>query len=961
MKNKILFGLLTTLVAAFAAMSANAANKLYIEPVTFDSYEPVNVEVNLDLHRDYGVTALQFRMVLPSELEFAIDNGNGIIRDNNRVPENGMIFSFNPANGIVMVNSNMTGAALRGTEGPVMSIPVRAKAGTLSANRTLSIGIADVVMSYPNPNPSGLLDTQIKLDCTGQGAQAYLQATKAWAYFTIGSAVVNPGGDVSLEVAVNNNFPVTNFQCYITLPEGFVLRTPIDKSERFANNTTVNTTVNGTQVTLATFNMSQEPCFSGNDGAIFTLVLQAPDNFIANEVTVKMSDWIFTDAGAQEIFPPSDKATVAATLVNGAVALNRANAEIAALRQSLSDALATIASTCPAVKDQFTGAEIAQSIDALQQSVNEAYANGTLTADYDAVMTPKGGIEAAIAKLVEDAKAAQKAADDEAAAKAARDKALADGNAVVSALENALASALQTIATDCPDVKDNFKGEAIAADIKAIKDALRTAYDNKTIVEDYNNILSPKAGIEAAIAKLVADAKEAQKDADAQKALDKAKADADAKVEVLQKLLADALATIEKDCPDVKDNFKGENIRASITDLKVDILSAYQDKTLATNYNSVMAPAAAIEAAIAKLVDDAKAAQAAYEADKAAEQARQEAYNKAKDVVKALEDALNEALQTIATDCPDVKNNFNGNDIAKEIADMKAAIEAAYADKTIADKLSDLIAPQTGIEADIAKLVDDAKAAQAAYEADKAAEQARQEAYNNAMDVVRNLEDALNKSLQTIATDCPDVKDNFKGNDIAKEIADMKAAIEAAYADKTIADKYDDLVAPKAEIENAISSLVADAKAAQAAYEAEEARQAANLEAYEKDLAEIDALQAKLDATLDNLHKLYPDLDIEEAAKAIQDAIDAQRDKAEAAYNAVAEEGDYENTVDSQTILNMIDDLLESADIVIVAVDDLGDDIRIFTTDGMQHKSPVRGRVNILVDKTGNFRKVVVK
>ncbi len=428
----------------------------------------------------------------------------------------------------------------------------------------------------------------------------------------------------------------------------------------------------------------------------------------------------------------------------------------------------------------------------------------------------------------------------------------------------------------------------------------------------------------------------------------------------LEQLLADALTEISTAAPDVKDSFKGEEISTDIQSLKDAIQTAYEDLTLNADYNQVMLPVAAIEAAIAKLMEDAKAAQKAYDDEVAAEAARQEAYKNATAQISALEQKLSEAMTVIATEAADVKDGFKGTDIKVDIDALKAAVEKAYADKTIVSGYDSLMAPVPAIESAIAKLVEDAKAAQKAYEENAALAAA----LDNANERLAGLEKTLADALVTIAADAPDVKGQFSGVEITAQIAALREDVLKAFNDKSLAEKYAEVMTPAAAIESAIAKLVEDAKAAQKAYEAEQARQAANLAAYEADLKTIEGLQTKLDQTVDNIRTLFPAFDVDTEKKAAQDAISAQKEQAEDAYMAVAEEGTYKNTVDTAAIEKMIADLLAKAKnsgVEEILGEDIENVVAIYTEGGMRMKALQQGKINIVVYKDGTSRKVYVK
>ena len=726
-------------------------------------------------------------------------------------------------------------------------------------------------------------------------------------------------------------------------------------------------------------------------------------------------------------------------------AKKNADAKVAELTKALADALARIATECPNVKDQFTGTDINNSINLLKVAIQNAYDNKTIVANNDNIMAPAEGIKAAIDKMLADAQAAQKAYND---AAAAEQQAFQNANTQIEALTKALADALTTIATECPDVKAQFPGTEISNNIAALKAAVDKEFENKTLAANYDKVMSPVAGIQAAITKLIADAKAAQKAFAEQSALDQAKVNANKAIAALEKSLADALTTIATECPDVKANFTGTEITAQITVLRNAVNAAYDDKSLATNYDQVMAPAAGIQTAIEKLIADARAAQKKFTDNANAEKARQEAFKKAKARISQLRADLNAALDTIAETCKDVKNDYKGEQITRQIDNLAEAVQNAYDDKTIAPEYDQVMAPAAGIEAAIAKLLTDAKAAQQAYDEAKAAEEARQAAnkaaydadvaaiaelqanldkavadalkfypdfnvatdrdaaqaainaaqakalqafndvrekgnYSNTIDTaaitalidvivphaayakanaaVDELNAALDAALKTIAKDCPDVKDQFTGTEIAAQIATLKEAVDKANKEGKLVADYDNVMAPAADVRTAIEKLITDAKAAQ---KDEEARQAANLEAYEADLAIIDTLEKELDEAIETVKKDWPTYNYASDKDAIEDAIEAQRAQADAAYAAVADEGTYTNTVDATAIREMIEKMLtdaKEAGITLIYGEELDANDKIYNLQGVQLAEPVKGQINVIVRANGTTEKVYVK
>ena len=233
--------------------------------------------------------------------------------------------------------------------------------------------------------------------------------------------------------------------------------------------------------------------------------------------------------------------------------------------------------------------------------------------------------------------------------------------------------------------------------------------------------------------------------------------------------------------------------------------------------------------------------------------------------------------------------------------------------------------------------------------------------YDAAMSEVARLRQALTDALATIATEAPDVKDDFTGEDITTAIDNLETALNAAYEGGTPAAGYEEILQPVASIDEAIAKLITDAKAAQ---EAEAARQAANAEAYKADLDIIAGLQNDLDAAVAEIAEKYPNYDATADKSAIQEAIDAAKEAADAAFAAVAEEGTYSNTIDSENIKSLIEKMMDAAeqtgiDSIMVEVE--AGTAAVYNLQGVRLTTPARGQMNIVVDKAGKAFKIFVR
>ena len=337
-----------------------------------------------------------------------------------------------------------------------------------------------------------------------------------------------------------------------------------------------------------------------------------------------------------------------------------------------------------------------------------------------------------------------------------------------------------------------------------------------------------------------------------------------------------ALTTISEECADVKDSTSVQeavdSVKTMITELTNAITAAYEDETLASDYDNIVAPQEEIMAAIAALIDTAKQAQADYET----EQALNAAYAQATEMVDSLTQILTDSVAVIAQTCPDVKESEEvltaKATIETQIAALSEAIEAAKADGSLTAELENILAPKDEIAAAIAALVETAKQAQADYET----EQALNAAYAQATQMVDSLNKILTDSVAVIAQTCPDVKESEEvltaKAAIETQIAALSEAIEAAKADGSLTAELENVLAPKDEIAAAIAALVETAKQAQADYETEQALNAAYAQATQM----VDSLNKILTDSVAVIAQTCPDVKESEEVLTAKAAIETQ-------------------------------------------------------------------------------------
>lgn len=545
------------LAVMLCARSVSAENKFYIEPFTISSYDVVNVPVMLE-NTGINPTGFQFDVVLPAELEFA-----GEPTANPARLTNVHTLLFNKNNGRVLSYSSDR-QTINGTEGELLTVPVKVKTGMLTENTEVKIGIVDATLT------TALGEQTVRPEDTE--ATVTLQAFTATGYSPAAEVVAMPGSPATIEFALRNNCNVLGMQVDFVLPEGFTAdASGLTLGTRCTAGIAKSVSVNeGNVYTVQLYSAIDNNMLTGNDGVVFTLAVNVPEDMEADAATVTVKNLDVSYAAGKSITGEPFEVQI----VNGMKVAAAANAEIEALEQELTKVLQQIAEECADVAEDYTGSEVYQQITALRTAVDNAFEDGTLKDNYDEIMKPVDDIRTAISTLLTDAQAAEKQFKENervAANQAAFEAAMAEADK----LQEAVDAAKEEIAKDYPGIDvtteieaaqaavnaqvDNINkaleavenegtfeytvdatdtDAAIAAAKKAAADEAKRQADNKAAYEatvDAIDALETK--LDEAIAKIASDYPSANVSLDvmqAQKAIDKARADAEAALEAVE-------------------------------------------------------------------------------------------------------------------------------------------------------------------------------------------------------------------------------------------------------------------------------------------------------------------------------------------------------------------------------------------------------------------------------------------
>lgn len=285
-------------------------------------------------------------------------------------------------------------------------------------------------------------------------------------------------------------------------------------------------------------------------------------------------------------------------------------------------------------------------------------------------------------------------------------------------------------------------------------------------------------------------------------------------------------------------------------------------------------------------------------------------YQTLKASVADLRSKLQDALVTIAQDCPDVADQYDGAEISAKIDQIAQDIENHYAAGDLTDNAQAINAAITAVVAEISAYVDAAKAAEAQFKEDQR-QAANQAAYDETLAKIAALQTELNEAKAKCGQDYPgiDITANVQAAQDAIDAA--KAGALAAFNAVAEAGTYE-YTLDEAGIKALIAKVLADAKTAYDIAQ-EEARQAANQAAYDAALAQINALQAALNDAIAQVDEQYDDVDVTSEIAAAQNAINKAKADALAAFNAVAEAGNFDYEVPVTEIQGLIDAILQAA------------------------------------------------
>ena len=626
--------------------------------------------------------------------------------------------------------------------------------------------------------------------------------------------------------------------------------------------------------------------------------------------------------------------------------------EIQRLTDKLNEMRQTAAASYP---DATVDTQVAAAQAALDKAKAEADAARAAVADEGnySYAVDTAAIEALIKAVGDEAAKQQAAADAEKARVAANEAA---HNAVLDEIAALQASLDATKAAAAESYPDADVDKQVAAAQAAIDKAKTEAAAAKAAVKDEGNYsyAVDKATIEALITAVTNEAARQQAAVDAEKARVAANEAAHNavldEIAALQSSLDATKAAAAESYPDADVDKQVAAAQAAIDKAKAEAAAAKAAVKDEGNY-SYAVDKATIEALITAVTNEAARDQAAKDAEAKRVADNEAAYKASIDEIAALQAALDAMKTKVAATYPDAN-------VTAETVAAQSAIDKAEAGANAA-KSAVILAGNYSYTVDTEGITALINAIETAAEAQRTA--ANEAAYQATLAEIQRLTDKLDNMKALIATTYPDVN-------VDDAIAAAAAAIEAAKngaADALAAVKDEgkySYTVDAAAIEALIDAIRTAAVEAQAALDKENARTEANQAAYEEAIAQIDALQAALDAMKANVEENYPDANVTAEIEAAQAAIDNARSEAEDALEAVAEEGTFAYSPDTDSVdalIAAIETAAKAAGIVNIEAD-AAKGILYYDINGRRVINPERGMVVIRRTADGQVTKIIL-
>ena len=604
------------------------------------------------------------------------------------------------------------------------------------------------------------------------------------------------------------------------------------------------------------------------------------------------------------------------------------SAALQLLQSEINATRTEVAATCPDVAEQFNGRfdALNQAVAGMLQALNEAHDKGSLTADYTLdIESPKAELH----QIAVEAQEAQKAF--------VNDKVYTALSAEIDALDASLQEAVKVIATECPDVADNFTQslDALKQKVDALRNDLDARHAAGTLTaESTVDTESLKAEINAA----VADAKAAQQALKDYQALYAA---FEKQVALMRSDIDETESAVAEECPNVAENFAARlaDVRTRV-DAKAEALKeAYAQGTLTADY---MLDFTAEQKELKNILSEARKAQQAYDDN-------QKAFADLNATIAAVRSKYEDTKAYVESKCSHVASDYAARleAIADALNAMQQTVDDAMAQ---GGQAADISLDVKSLSNELDAIREEALNAEKQYQ-EKAALLA------DYTQEIAALTEALNATALQIADLYPYIQDIVAEDveNVQHEIDALKDEITLAYEQDRLSTKFwSDLALVKMHIEELLKKA--------------ENCNAENNMAYENLLAQLEEVKQVYDTTRETIETECPDV----AANYVQPLEDILQQIEEWAHNLedayrTGELLKGEGPESLQPIVDALNALLEEARNAQIAVGihhittDNASDTDVFSTNGARYTAPRKGQVNIIRKPDGTVSKVFVK
>lgn len=588
--------------SAFAQQAFDKTSKL---PLYFDGPEITVGQANtlsLMLENQTGVASLELLVQLPDGVDFGWQqSSNYFVGNEARIPSNMFQLFIDP----VRNSSNLYKIILFNAY-PNIAI----KDGKDKMLAKLTFNVSPYLLNQKNPD---IKVSEVYLsDLNGKRLYKEEYADKSFSYslapkaaklsFNNEKSAVCVGDTVSLNVSMDNKWPVRDLEFNVSLPEGLSVAKDENGLYMFkraarlpeAHNFSVND-ADPKNLKVVVSNMTGALIEGFGKSDLFSFSVVADEKFVESD-SVVIKNVIFTDDNANT-YEMVD--SIGILVENVTDVYTRLQAELNKLQVNKDSAVAYVAKNCPDVNAEWVKVQTEKlqgQIDSLNNKLVEiknAYAFEKETKAF----------EAGLAKTQEAVDSFKADADKLQAAFVANKRL----NEAIAAAQENLDSVKAEVAKSCKDVASQFDAAfaAIQQDVDSLSASVKKAFEAGELTAEST---VDTMAVNQAVAKVLAEAQAAQKAFEDKKAANEAAYERLNKViAAVQDELDKAIAEIEKEYPNVADDFKADEktIQEAIDELVASVKAQYEAVEL--NADSKV-EVSSIRFAISKLLLDAEKA-----------------------------------------------------------------------------------------------------------------------------------------------------------------------------------------------------------------------------------------------------------------------------------------------------------------------------------------------------------------